>query len=67
VTSTLFGTLPALPRISVRLTASQLLLAKPGFIRMVECITRIRQGESLILTFRQMTSCKKQSLQSSPG
>ena len=46
MTSTVFGTLPALPRISVRLTASQLLLAKPGFIRMVVCIRRIRQGES---------------------
>jgi hypothetical protein len=38
--------LPILPRIPVRLTASQLLLAKPGLTRMVESITRVRSGDS---------------------
>ena len=37
--------LPVLPRISVRLTASQLLLAKPGLVRMVESIERVRGGD----------------------
>lgn len=46
MSTTLLGALPILPRISVRLTASQLLLAKPGLLRMLESIMRVRSGES---------------------
>jgi hypothetical protein len=38
------ASLPILPKISVRLTESKLLLAKPGLVRMWECIYRIRAG-----------------------
>jgi hypothetical protein len=37
---------PILPRISVRLCESQLLLAKPGLIRMFESIWRTRKGQT---------------------
>lgn len=38
--------LPELPRLSVRLRQSQLLLAKPGLIRMFESIWRLHDGQS---------------------
>jgi hypothetical protein len=37
--------LPALPKISIRLCESQLLLAKPGLLRMRDSIRRIQQGQ----------------------